>query len=108
MILNQFVNSKRRAAYLPSVMKLGSPQSSVYKVISNLFAECFVSTYSSSTFNAQNYVPEEKNFDVPFVDQRTVSKYTQQLKSSHVAVPDAVPSSILEHHSQLLRTPLTY
>ena len=70
----------------------------------------FASNYSSSTFNANNhnYIPEEKNFDVSFIDQRTVSKYIQQLKYSLVAGPDGVPSSILKHHSKLLSTPLTY
>ena len=72
----RFVNSKRRAADFPSVVKLGIHESSDNKVISNLFAEFFTSTYSSATFNAnnQNYIPKEKNFDVHFIDPRTVSK----------------------------------
>ena len=44
----KFVNSKRRAVDFPSVMKLGSYKVSDNKVRSNLFAEFFASTYSSS------------------------------------------------------------
>ena len=49
-------------------MKLGSYESSANNIISNLFAE-FFSTYSSSTFNAnnQNFIPEEKYFDVQYI-----------------------------------------
>ena len=106
----KFVNLKCRAANFPSVMKLGNHKSSDNKVISNLFEKFFASTYSSSTFNAnnQNNIPEEKNFDVSFIDQRTVSNYKQQLKSSHAVSPDGIPSSILKHHSELFSTALTY
>ena len=91
-------------------MKLVSHESAGDKVISNLFAEFLASASSSSTFNAnnQNYIPEVNNFDVSFIEERTVSKYIQQLKSSHAVGPDGISSSILKHHSQLLTTPLTY
>ena len=51
-------------------MKLGSQESSDNKAISNLFAEYFASTYSSSTFNInnQNNITEEKTFDISFID----------------------------------------
>ena len=70
-------------------MKLGSHESSDNKVMSNLFAELFSSTYSSSTFNinSQNNIPEEKTFDLSFIDQCAVFKYIQQLKSLHTAGP---------------------
>ena len=80
-------------------MKFGSHESLDNKVISNMFAEFFASSYASSTFNM---------YDVFFIDQPTVSKYIQQLKSSYAAGPDGVPSSILKHHSQLCNTLLTY
>ena len=35
-------------------------------------------------------MPEVKYFDVSFVDQSTVSKYIQQLQSSHADGPDRV------------------
>ena len=68
------------------------------------------STYSSSTFNIknQNNIPEEKTVDVSFIEQRTVTKYIQQLKSSHAAGPGGVLSSILKHNSELFSISLTY
>ena len=82
--LNLNLNPKRRAADFPSVMKLGSYESSDNKFISSLFAEMLVSTYSSSTFNIKNQsnITEEKTFDVSFIAKRSISKYRQQIKSS--------------------------
>ena len=54
-----------------------------------------MSTYN---VNNQNHIFKVKNFNIPFIDQRTVSKYIQELKSSHVVGPDVVPC-ILKHHS---------
>ena len=55
-------------------MKLDSHESSDNKVVSNLFAEVFTSTNSPSTFHAnnQNYIAEEKNFDVSFQIYTTI------------------------------------
>ena len=78
-------------------MKLGSHESSDNYNLINLFANFLLLPIS-----------KEKNFDVSFIDQGTISKHIQQLKSSHAAGPDGVSSSILEYHSQLLSIPLTY
>ena len=91
-------------------MKLDSHWSADNNVICNFCAKFFSSTYSSSALyiNNQNKIAEEKTFDVSHIDQRTISKYIQELKSSHVAGPNGVPSTILKHHSKLFSTPLTY
>lgn len=93
-------------------MKFGGVESSDDNLISNLFAEFFASTYSSSTFNSNDQYsysfPESMNFNISVIDQLTVTKYMKNLKLSHVAGPDLVPSSILKHYHHLLSTPLTY
>lgn len=106
-----FVNSKRRSTDFPQIMKFGNIESAEDITISNLFADFFASTYSSSKYiNTNQYpypIPESSVNFSPITDT-TVLNYLLKLKMSYVAGPDGVPSCILKKCSHLLHTPLTY
>lgn len=106
----KFVNSKRRVAEFPSVMKYGDLESSDDKAISNMFADFFASTYSSSVFNYQYpyTIPDSTSINIPSIDDYTVLNYLSKLKSSYAAGPDGVPSYILKHCSDVLCIPLAF
>lgn len=108
----KFINSKRRSSDFPSVMKYENLESSDDKSISNMFADFFSSTYSSSVYNNNNTypytIPDSTFINIPSINQQTVLNGLNKLKLSFAAGPDGVPSGILKRCSHLLYIPLTY
>lgn len=106
-----FVNSKRRSVEFPTTMKLNNIESSDDTSISNMFAEFFASTYSSTVFNKSNqypYVIQKSTIDVPFLNENTVLTQLKKLKWSCAAGPDGVPNCILKRCAMFLYIPLTF